>query len=330
MARRRRLPLALFLAASAARAGAASRHAGNATLVTTACSRSPRSASDTAGAHAGGLCPAPRRSALGARIDRAQVPWFNIIVSKKRKVAVTGIAKAMISSVRAIANREAAASGCKASRCAEARMNRSLQSEIEISAYTRAVMLRDPFERLASAYFDSADNPYIAVGACPSSRACSLDKFVSELWHNWESARRNEHFTPQAEHARMGAMRYHYVLRMSSAADIACLLEGLLGGSRDTHANQSPGGGGSGGSARDRRDKLRALAGNFTPRAVERAARLYERDVALWRATEPACDSRRAHGPSLADMLAPASGGTSWRWRARGHGGHSGLGGRVR
>lgn len=245
-------------------------------------------------------CPAPRQSAVGAAIDPAVVPWPFMVISLPRKVAVTGIPKVMISSVRSILNREATENGCTQKRCAEARRIPRLMRMANLTEFTRVVVIRDPLERLVSAYFNSDENEFIYAGRCRNTRRCTFEQFVEAIYAGrqvqgkWNTLK-NEHFTPQAQIARFARMHYHYVLRMSSPEDLDCFFRNLLGASSKVRVNRS-----AKGAAEDPFVRLGRLRPLFTNHTVNRILSLYEEDLNVWAVSER---PGAAHVPSLADVV---------------------------
>lgn len=179
----------------------------------------------------------------------------------------------------------------------------------------------DPFERAYSAYANSPYNRKILLDECRNENRtfqCTFEEWVDELADggggNGNSSRSgrgnafmgNEHFKPQHAIAQMGAMHYHYRLRMSSEADRTFLWTTLLGlpeivsnvegdggqGKVRTRAEKDVGGvvGGVGGfgantttaaavvSASSSRERFFAIP----RRTVDRLADLYREDLDLW------------------------------------------------
>lgn len=152
-------------------------------------------------------------------VDPAEYNPFWLIVSKKRKLAITFVPKVMCSSLReAFDSLECPSPDTK---CAEARRNSNLKRSMGVllSNYTRAIFFRDPFERLYSAYSNSDKNEFIHLERCQNKTQCSLAHRVDEMATNPVAAFENEHFKPQKEIAQTDSMHYHYYLRLSSPND---------------------------------------------------------------------------------------------------------------
>jgi hypothetical protein len=125
----------------------------------------------------------------------------------------------MCSSVRVAFNSEC--DGGPNPRCGEARRNKAL-NRLDLSTLTRVVILRDPFERVLSAYFNANTNRYIKIpGHCENARQCSFEVWVGHLARLSSPNKQfqNEHFRLQTEVAQFDQMHYDYKLRMSSKID---------------------------------------------------------------------------------------------------------------
>ena len=161
-----------------------------------------------------------------------------------------------------------------------------------IANSTRVVLLRDPFDRLLSAFSNSKVHPGISVGYCCNNEKidehfttpfscvimdevkgpmhpCGLKEFVLEMNKYGLS---NSHLAPQYESVNYAQMSYHYVLRINSKADEKCLWE-LLDMKPDGDHNQSP----------NHNMELANKAKLFDDEMIEILNRLYEVDIMLWK-----------------------------------------------
>jgi hypothetical protein len=270
-------------------------------------------AAAAAQAAAAAHCPPPLRSAVNATVDPAKVPWFWMVLDRRGGLSYTYVPKAMSTSLRTIMNaREAGKGGCRnrlRDRCAEVKKTPALRAE-NITRMTRFFVLRDPFERLLSAYHNSATNEFIHVGRCITPKDCTFEEFVNELArHKLEAGNLdfNEHFKPQVEIARFASMHYHYVFRMSCRAHVDCIYRGLLGTSLvqlNAREKCTPTAHRACSAPKPTRkaDVIRA-EDQFPPHVVRAFMTMYKEDVDVWKATEctgPHCDCT----PTTADKLA--------------------------
>lgn len=238
-------------------------------------------------------CPPPLRSAAGATVLPQSAPWRWIAVDRSRALSYTFVPKVMCTSLRTIMNAHMKGrGGCKHARCAEVRTNPGLRKQANLTELTRFVIIRDPFDRLVSAYHNSATNQYIHAGRCTSAQNCSFAEFVQAIAMK---ARRsggsldfNEHFKLQVDIAAFSSMRYHHVFRMTCPRHVECIYRGLLNSSQ-VHLNRSP-------------QRVATFEKLFTSDVLRTFMSLYRRDVDLWRAAEcvgPWCECT----PSTADRL---------------------------
>jgi hypothetical protein len=251
-------------------------------------------------AHPGGtapawpaVCPPPLPSAETATVLSRRAPWFWVVIDFARSLSYTCVPKVMCSSIRRIMN--ANAGPCRArNRCAEVRRNHRLQ-QVNLTAVTRFVVMRDPFDRLVSAYYNSATNRFIFVGRCKTPKDCTFAEFVAAL--ALEKRKRgnlnfNEHFMLQVDIAQFHSMHYHYILRMSCAKHLECIYKGLLN-TTQVHANKS---------ARPTSEQAASKESMFTPDVLRTVLELYQRDLDMWKLTEctgPSCECT----PTTADRI---------------------------
>merc|ERR1712194_951380 len=135
---------------------------------------------------------------MGGLFQDQDFPFFWMIADPDRNVVVTGVPKAGITSTRYLLNNR-----CRSVNvgCAEFRKNSSLKKQINLNTTLRAMMLRDPEDRVAAAYRDLPYNRYInaefAPHGCLNTSTCSFPRFVEILNTNWNRIGGNEHLLPQ-------------------------------------------------------------------------------------------------------------------------------------
>ena len=193
-----------------------------------------------------------------------------LVVSKKRRLAITIIPKVMCSSIRvALSTIEC---GDPKRRCAEARRNKSLKTT-NLSNMTRLVVFRDPFERLYSAYTNSDTIPDISLQHCHNKSMCTFEEWVVEMTTEPSHFFRNEHFKPQKEVSQIDAMHYHYFLRLSSKVDQEFFWNTLVQSDKVLNQNQS-----------DKKTNLTTIEvfKTFPRSTLDRIATMYEKDLLLW------------------------------------------------
>jgi len=212
----------------------------------------------------------------------AKLPDYNIwwlLVSKKRNLMVTFIPKVMCTSIRtAISLVEC--HGTKNPNCHEGRSrNNGINEMTDISTMTRVVVVRDPFERVISAYENAPENRFIYLPKCRGGQGyhtCSLWDWVNVIANQTEEAMRNEHIKPQTRIAQFDKVHYHYVLRMSSQIDQDFFWKDLL---------QSKPIGTDGKINSKRENSIEAVKEKFdsvTNDTLHLIAELYGEDLAMW------------------------------------------------
>lgn len=158
----------------------------------------------------------------------------------------------------------------KQNKCAEARNNKSLHS-VDLSSFTKAIVFRDPFERMYSAYSNSNVNKLINVEGCQNSSECTFEKWVNKMYLAPETYFENEHFKPQHEIAQMNFVKYDYELRMSSKRDMLILWDLLK--SRSVHSNKSH---------KSNSSAPLAAFKQLPVRTLNKIAKIYKGDLDLW------------------------------------------------
>jgi len=218
-------------------------------------------------------------------VDRRKYRPFWLLVSQKRRLAVTFVPKVMCSSIRSALHKLECKDDIQRTkfRCAEARKNSKLKRDMDLmmSNLTRVVILRDPFERLFSAYSNANNNPYIHLEDCQNKTQCTIVEWVDEMMRNKAFAFRNEHFKPQAEIAQMHSMHYHYYLRLSSSIDQRFFWNELVG----TEAwvkNKSLPNSTSAGSTEKNGQKVMEVFASLPKSTLDKIAALYKNDLILW------------------------------------------------
>ena len=160
-----------------------------------------------------------------------------LVVSHKRKIAMTFFPKVMCSTIRFAMC--VTLDGCDTrtkpggERCCEARKNHKLRANktlyLQEQNYTTALLLRDPFERALSAYYNSDTNVHIWTKNCKNFKVCTFEKWVDEILDQNDAGNLNEHFKLQSDLAQLGEIKYSHILRMSSKRDLLFLFQNLLG-----------------------------------------------------------------------------------------------------
>ena len=149
-------------------------------------------------------------------------PFYWMIADPDRNVVVTGVPKAGITSTRSLLNKRCRSNAAD-DRCAEFRRNSSLSKQINTTL--RAMMLRDPADRVAAAWRDLPSNRFInaefAPHGCLNTSTCSFPRFVEILNTNWNRIGGNEHLLPQHRIARAHLMQYHFIGLLNNDEDLA-------------------------------------------------------------------------------------------------------------
>jgi len=227
------------------------------------------------------------RGVLPRRINNKYNPFW-LVVSPKRKVAITIIPKVMCSTIRKVINYdvEECASG---TRCAEARRNRRLRVNhtmyLHDDHYKTVLFVRDPFERALSAYHNSDVNTFIYTDNCKNTEQCSFEEWVDEVVNHKKSkdvrTRQNEHFKTQTEIAQFDQIEYAYKLRMSSKSDIMFFFRNLLGLKDKIPAktNESKNSHHPSDKGKERASPSKLL---YPQKTMDQLASFYKKDLELW------------------------------------------------
>jgi hypothetical protein len=204
------------------------------------------------------------------------------------------LSKVMCSSVRDAFNSECG--GGKNPRCGEARKNKALD-RLDLSTLTRVVILRDPFERVLSAYFNANTNRYIKIpGHCESARLCSLEIWVAHLARLSSPKKQlgNEHFKQQTEVAQFDKMHYDYKLRLSSKIDQDFFwdelvkMEAVVKNTKKNHdknytkTNTTTSVGNQTATAPDVYSKVQGKFRGITNKTIVQIAAIYRDDFRMW------------------------------------------------
>jgi len=162
-------------------------------------------------------------------------PFLWMMSDPDRNLVVTGVPKVGISSTRTELNRRCRSTATRANqRCAEFRVNFSLFRKINLSTSLRAMMMRDPFDRVAAAWRDLS-NRYIY---CYNTSQCSFPRFVHILNASWRKIGRNEHFIHQHHIAQAGLMHYHWIGLLHNSEDVAIYWNVILNASDVVRTHQ--------------------------------------------------------------------------------------------
>ena len=170
-------------------------------------------------------------------------PFYWMISDPDRNLVVTGVPKVGISSTRTELNQRCQSATANI-RCAEFRRNSSLSQRINLNTSLRAMMMRDPADRVAAAWRDMSNitNRHIynefAPHGCYSTGECSFPRFVQMLKASWSKIGRNEHFIPQHRIARAGMMHYHFIGLLHNSEDVATYWNVILNASEVLRKNQ--------------------------------------------------------------------------------------------
>jgi hypothetical protein len=135
---------------------------------------------------------------------------------------------------------------------------------------TRIMIIRDPFDRALSAYFNSVNNTYIRVGVRCTAKTCSFLEWMRHLKNGGIYV--NEHFWSQVRDSYFAQMHYDYVIRFGVKKDMECLYE-LLNATTRKHSNPSSN------SELSLSEKLKL----YTPEIVSIMVELYQLDLSVWR-----------------------------------------------
>eukprot|EP00544_Gedaniella_sp_CCMP2646_P000414 CAMPEP_0202510266 /NCGR_PEP_ID=MMETSP1361-20130828/53204_1 /ASSEMBLY_ACC=CAM_ASM_000849 /TAXON_ID=210615 /ORGANISM="Staurosira complex sp., Strain CCMP2646" /LENGTH=647 /DNA_ID=CAMNT_0049144525 /DNA_START=92 /DNA_END=2034 /DNA_ORIENTATION=+ len=187
--------------------------------------------------------------------------------------SVTIVPKVMCSSIRTALNRLECGTNNN-TRCAEVRKNRTLATE-DVRKMTRVAFVRDPFERALSAYENSYRNRFIHINRCHNMIVCTFSEWVSELGKNATSTFENEHFLPQVNILQLDQMRYDYIFRLSSPGDQHFFWSILCERHDSIKVN----------IAHHDTNETAMFKGleHLTPETFEILAKLYAKDLVLWK-----------------------------------------------
>eukprot|EP00977_Amphora_coffeiformis_P019730 scaffold7415_cov170-Amphora_coffeaeformis.AAC.5 len=216
------------------------------------------------------------------REDLYDPEW--LLVSPKLNLAVTWIPKVMCSSIRRALN----SIECDMSnrrKCAQSK-KRSKHGRAEAMYQPnmiRVVFLRDPFERVLSAYYNSDTNRYIKIPKCGSWKkpGCTIEKWVSYLYNQKKSAFRNEHFRSQAKIAQFTKMHYNYIFRMSSSIDQDFFWHDLVK-SKPLVLNQRINSMSTPANTTALQDKVKQKFNNIPDHTILQMLTVYKEDFKLW------------------------------------------------
>jgi hypothetical protein len=213
---------------------------------------------------------------LSSRDALARGPKYNdfwLLISRRLRLAVTIVPKVMCSSIRTAFNRLECGTNNN-TRCAEVRKNRTLATE-DVRKMIRVAFVRDPFERALSAYENSYRNRFIHINRCQNMIVCTFSEWVSELGKNATSTFENEHFLPQVNILQLDQMRYDYIFRLSSPGDQHFFWSILCERHDSLKVN----------IAHHDTNETAVFKGleHFTPETFEILAKLYAKDLVLWK-----------------------------------------------
>lgn len=227
--------------------------------------------------------------------DLSYLNWYHMRYFADNNVAVTVPAKSMFSNIMDHARRRVD-TGCfnkcdklppknpKVEKVDNTKLGLTQGDLIDtIVNAKRVLVMRDPFDRLLSAYYNSFEHPGIYVGNCcqvkdgacadnkdgrKNYKSCSLKEFVLQIGRDTS----NDHVQPQIDSSHYGMIYYHYIIRVSSLADVECLFA-LIGEQYEGGHNESPN------TSIDVKEK----AAYFDQEMAQVIRRVYSHDILLWK-----------------------------------------------
>lgn len=227
--------------------------------------------------------------------EHSYIHWNNVRYFARNNVAVTVPAKSMFSNIMDHA-RKREDTGCF-NKCDKLPPKDPTTNMVDntnlglthgdlidtMANAVRVLVMRDPYDRLLSAYYNSFEHPGIYVGNCcqvrngacadnPDGskhyRSCSLKEFVIQIGKDIS----NDHVKPQVDASRFGVIYYHHIIRVSTIKDVECLFA-LIGEKYEGGHNESPN------TSIDTEKK----ASYFDLEMTQIIREVYKDDVMLWK-----------------------------------------------
>lgn len=227
--------------------------------------------------------------------DLSHINWYHVRYFANNNLAVTVPAKSMFSNIMDLSRRREDAQ-CY-NKCDKLPPKDPVTKKLDnpslalthgdlidtIVNAKRVLVMRDPFDRLLSAYYNSFEHPGIYAGNCcqvkkgtcadnvdgkKEYKSCSLKEFIIQLSRDAS----NDHMRSQIEASHFDVIYYHHIIRVSTMSDVECLFA-LLGEKYEGGHNESPN------SSIDVAQK----AGYFDLEMVEIMRTIYRNDILLWK-----------------------------------------------
>lgn len=226
------------------------------------------------------------------------IPWDFTLYFRNPNIAVVNPAKNMFSVMHLIA-RERNDTACPNGQGSRPGRNvcdgNGEGDEVriqEIEHATRILTIRDPFDRILSAYSYAKSElgyPINVGGKCPHASVCTFKDWLREVKTHVETLQSsaNIHVRTQVSSSRLEYVRYHYLIRIGAHMDIYCLF--LLLGENFFEMNMSS----------NFEVSLEDKAKLFDDEMIEIVRSVYAEDIVLWMMAE------RTNGlsSSLMDLL---------------------------